>query len=630
MKHNLLSLFAFTTLSLFCNLSYAESIPDKTLLKELEQYSNKHIECSDFSCNSINQAKVDLLDKYIIFSFNVSSRKSSFIELPFKQEDVQIHSVLLNNKPWYQIINSDSKFNVGVPQGEHVVSVKIRMNSNIISLTKKIPNILISSGISINERNGTSVISINEKQTTVESIGETKTPSNVDKSVYPIDSFYQVSRTLKLDNSWKIITTIKPLFETTKSITLEIPLLNGEKILTPDINIENNHAIINLSNQIVSWESTLSSVNQLEIPSVQTNLYSQVFSLESSSLWKYSIKGKNPFSVEGDITSWALWNGEKLNIEFKSPVVLEGKVLSLDNLTVSYHKEHDTNFYNYSLNANTSLAGKTFFTLPDNYKIEKLNINNQTVNIDKNTKKIPIDLNFGNNSISFTISTDTNQNVFKTFPYVQFPENIYNVNYSLTSQDWVFYSGGSNIHTEYILFSSLVFLFIISFITKKINSQLNFLVILFVLFGFLQNSIQIMLLFPILLFLIKFKDLIIQRFEKNKLPLEYNFYQFLLIFFSLAFIFSFLVTLKLGLLDSPSSWILHGGNTIQWFNELYSEKSIWYLEIDSTIYHVFMFVWAIFVSYHLINISKLAFKSIFSFELWIKKQPIITSNEEQS
>lgn len=631
MKKHLLSFLAVTALSFFGqlpNLSLAQALPDKALLNELETYSNQTLPCSEFACNAINHIKFDIVDGHIVTSLSVSSRQSSFITLPFKREEVKLISVLLDGKNWYQIIDSNAQYKIGVPQGEHTLSIKLLMNSSMLSLTGKFPNVEVSSGLSINERNGSSVISmIESKSSTLTKTNNenTNNDNSTEKSSYPTEAFYQVSRTLYLHNSWKLMTQITPLFDTTKSTTLEIALLKGEKILNSDIKVENDKAIVNLSNQPLSWESTLSPVNQLDIPAVQTSSYSQVFSLQSSNLWNSSVKGKNPFQINGDMTSWALWNGEKLTLDFKAPIVLPGKTLSLDQLNISYHKEHDTHFYQYSLTANTSLAGKIFFTLPPDYLIENLTINNKAVNIDKTTKKVPVDLNFGTNTIAFNISTQENQTFYKTFPYVQFPETVYNTHYTLDSEDWILYSGGSDIHTEYILFSSLIFLCIITFLTKKMNPHLHIMVIGFILLGFLQNSLQIMLLLPILLALIKFKNVMIVRFEKNTSSFEYNVYQFLLIAVAFMFMFSFLVTLKLGLLDSPSSWTLYGQNRIDWFNEIYSSQPIWFLQLDSIVYHLFMFAWAIFVSYHLIHISKLIFQSVFAFELWVKKQPVVHS-----
>lgn len=622
MKKYLLSLLAILS---FTQVSMAQSFPDSQMLNDLRKYSNQTIECSEFSCNSINQLSFDFYQQEMIANLTVSSRKTSLIALPFKEDEIKINAILMDNKTWYQVLLEDSIYKVVVPAGEHIVTVRLHPNSSFISLTQKIPNTSVSSLLSLDERNGSFLISIKQSQS------EGSIKNNItEKSNYPTEAFYQVSRTLLLNNSWKVVTTITPLFDTTKNSVLQIPLLKGEKILNSDIKVDNDKAIVSVSNQPLSWESSLASVNQLEVSAIEASNYTQIFSLASSNVWTYSVKGKNPFSIQGDTTSWALWNGEKLDLEFKAPAVLEGKTLSLHNLQVNYRQSHDTHFYEYSLNADTSLAGKTFFTLPDNFKIETLIVNNQSINLDKNTKKIPVDLHFGTNTINFSISTEESQTILKTFPHVEFPENVYNASYSLSSTDWILYSGGANINTEYILFSSLVILLIISFVTKKINPSLNVFVIGFILFGFLQNSLVVMLLLPVLLGLIKFKDFVIQRFEKNHNSLQYNSYQFVLILSAFAFLISFLVTLKLGLLDSPSSWTLYDNNTISWFNEIYNSQPIWYIEIDSTIYHVLMFVWAIFVSYHLVNISKLAFKSIFSFELWIKKQtikPVIESVE---
>lgn len=616
MKKYLLSLLSLFVLSPV----FAQNFPDNEMLNNLQQYSNQKIECSEFSCNSINSVSFDMKQQDIVANFNVSSRQSSFINLPFRQEEVKIHNFLLDNKPWRQVVLEDSSYKVVVPSGEHTLTVNLQAVNNSLSLTEKIQNTSVSNSLVLELRNGSYLINIPTKNNTSAS-----EQNNIDKSVYPTSSFYQVSRTLTLDNSWKIITTVTPLFETHQNTVLSIPLLKGEKVLNSDIKIDNNNAVVSVSSQPLSWESTLSQINQLEIPATQDSHYQQLFSILSSNVWQYSVKGKNPFEINGDTTSWSLWNGEKLLIDFKAPTVLPGKTLSLNNLNVTFKKSHDTYYYEYALTANTSLAGKTYFTIPDNYKIESLTVNNAPVNIDKNTKKIPVDLAFGHNSVEFSIYTDKEQVVFKKFPQVVFPEKVYNAYYSLNSSDWIIYSGGADINTEYILFSSFIFLFILAYITRKISTALPGWAIVFILFGFLQNSLLVMSLLPILLMLIKGKKLVVEHFEKNRKASQYNLYQFLLILFSIVFLISFLITLKLGLLDNPSSWTLYDSTSITWFNELYSSKPLWYIELDSTIYHIVMFLWAIFVSYYLITIAKITFTSIFDFELWIKKpvfQPI--------
>ncbi len=80
MKKYLLSLIS--AFSLFASSSaLAQSFPDKNLLKDLEKYTNQNIECAEFSCNSINQVKLELNNKEVTAYLSVSSRKSSFISL---------------------------------------------------------------------------------------------------------------------------------------------------------------------------------------------------------------------------------------------------------------------------------------------------------------------------------------------------------------------------------------------------------------------------------------------------------------------------------------------------------------------------------------------------------------------
>jgi hypothetical protein len=233
------------------------------------------------------------------------------------------------------------------------------------------------------------------------------------------------------------------------------------------------------------------------------------------------------------------------------------------------------------------------FKLPENFIINSLSVNDQKVNIDKNSKIVSVDLTMGNNKLEFNISSKNSQTVFKSIPYVEFPEKVYNSHYVLFSNDWILFFGGAD-----IIFSSLISLFIVALLTKKISPSLSFVSISFILFGFLQNSFVVMLLLPILLSISYFKSHLVNEFQKNNLNRNiYNLYQFMMILLSLIFIVSFLMTLQIGLLNSPSSWILYN-NGVNWFNEIYSNNTLWYIEIDSFIYHIMMFSWAIFVSYH--------------------------------
>lgn len=312
MKKYLLSLFSL----LFISPLFAQSFPDNTMLNNLQQYSQQTIECSEFACNSINSVNFDKKEQDIVATFNVSSRKNSFITLPFRQEEVKMHDFLLDNKPWYQVVLQDSSYKVVIPIGEHSLTVRFKAINNSLALTQKIQNTSVSKSLNLEERNGSYLISIISKNTE-----QSLDKNNTEKSFYPTNSFYQVSRTLILNNSWKVITTVTPLFDTTQNTVLTIPLLKGEKVLNPDIKIDNDNAVVSVSSQSVSWESSLSQIDQLEIPATQDIHYQQLFSLQSSHLWQYSVKGKNPFDITGDTTSWSLWNGEKLLLNFKAPTV---------------------------------------------------------------------------------------------------------------------------------------------------------------------------------------------------------------------------------------------------------------------------------------------------------------------
>lgn len=609
MKKIILSLL--TLLSF--NYSFAKSFPDSNLLKELEQYSKQTPSCSELSCNSINSINFNLNNKVIQSSFDVSSRQDSFLTLPFSPQEVKIIDISLNNKVWHQIVENNGVYSVIIPKGNHTLSVKIRLVNSSFSLTNLVHNISVSNGLNLDERNNSSIISLKENTSNL------KNETSIDKSNYPTESFYQVSRTLSLDSSWKITTTIKPIFDGSKTNTLEIPLFKGEKLLNSDIKVENDKAIISISNQPISWESNISSVDFLEVPKSNSDLYTQIFSVNSSNIWTFQPKGKNPINISGNSTSWALWNNETIQLQFKTPDVYKGKTLSLSNLDVNIKRENDEYFYQYNLNANTTLATKMSFKLPENFIINSLSVNDQKVNIDKNSKIVSVDLTMGNNKLEFNISSKNSQTVFKSIPYVEFPEKVYNSHYVLFSNDWILFSGGADINSDYIIFSSLISLFIVALLTKKISPSLSFVSISFILFGFLQNSFIVMLLLPILLSISYFKSHLVNEFQKNNIHRNiYNLYQFVMIIVSLLFIVSFLMTLQIGLLNNPSRWILNN-NGINWLNEIYSNKTLWYIEIDSFIYHIIMFSWAIFVSYHLINITKLVFKSIFYFELWIKK-----------
>lgn len=598
MKKILLTLLTIISLS-----ANADNFPSDNMLKDLQEYTNNKIKCADLSCNSINNINIEYHNNIYDINFNISAREDSIIELPININN-NLLDITMDGGKYYKVIKEQNKLKVVINKGNHELKLKLQDSDFIIINNDKL-NVDIDSNLKADSKNGNIIIS---------NFKEKSSHLKDDENKIKMSNYYQVNREIYLDKTWKIKTIVTPIINNNQISNLEVDLIEGEKILNSNIKVENNKALISIENESISWDSELSPKNTIFIQKSSDKKYNQRITITPSEFWKYNVE-KNPNEININYSSWILWENEDLKVNISVPKSIYKNDLSLYNLNIT----KNNNNYEYNFKATSSLANKINIQIPEDYKLSDLIINQQKININEDIKNLPLDLRLGENQIQFNLIESENNKIIKNFPKVKFPKEVHNVKYSYNNyNNWILYSGGADINTDYILISSLLILGIIAFLTSKINKEYTMLSLICILFGFLQSAMFILLILPIILVSIKYKNKIIELHKTTQNNVMYNFYQGMLIILSIIFVVSFLITLKYGLLDNPTSWTLLNTNTIVWLNEAYTDKNIWCIEISSTIYHIIMFIWSIYISNKIIKISKDVFKSIFEYELYIK------------
>lgn len=616
------------TLLFTMSLANAQAIPQDFTLEQLKNYINIKETCSQFSCNSLNEMKVLNVNNeegYLDISLKASARELSLLELPFDANQVNIDDLKIDNKLWYGASNNGEKVSIVIPPGNHNIDFKLKLKSNITILNlfympNNFQNIDLKNKINLIKRNN---------EIFLEFDGLLKNNNQEITTNLPNNNFFIVSRNLTLGNKWRMTTTIYPLsgVDITSPILLKVPLLTGENVLNEDVNVINGSINILVGNNAIKWESLVTPSNSLSVSGNNSNNYIEKWSLSVEKDWLYTFKGVNPINQNGNSYEWLLWPEDEVIFNFDKPAILKGESLNIENLTVSTDYSTQPFVYRVSFTINSSLGGRTYVDIPSNYNVQGLIINQKKVNIGTQENKISLDLNSGVNNIEITLNKPAQWNFKTQLPELKFDKKVVNNNYNIgvpNTNRWILWTGGANLNPAILFWGILLSLVVFSLFLKFLPTPIGFVSWVLLLFGVSQLGIEMAVLVALSIIIISMKSIFYNKINTNRNL--YNNTQIMISICALFILIVILATLNKGLLYNPE---IFSGDRLNWFTEQSDQMSSspWFLSVPIWVYHLLMFIWAIWLSINLIKWGKWFWNLFIKDVLW-KEKPLIQKDNK--
>ncbi len=194
-----------------------------------------------------------------------------------------------------------------------------------------------------------------------------------DSSVAELVPLASLTRTLHLHREWTIETVVERASQAPGALALSVPLLPLERPVG-EISVDSGHARVVLPSGVdrISWNSRLPVTDKIRLVAANNGLWSETWSLESSSRWHVLTSGTPRIGAEQN--TWKPLPGEHLEISVLSPKTLEGPLHSVQNAELEVNAGRDFAQFTLTAVVVSGIGGEVFATLPPDAKLRNLQI----------------------------------------------------------------------------------------------------------------------------------------------------------------------------------------------------------------------------------------------------------------
>ncbi len=570
----------------------------------------------------------------------INSVRDCAVSIPDFENTCKIEEILLDGKKQGFALKQGQKVFTFIPTGIHEITIfvkskKDRINIKFDPLPAKLS--VQTDGI---ETNGV------DKGFFLQNIslyipGSDKNIKKMKNSVN-LTPFPVITREISLGLEWKIKTSIRRYYSQNikKRINTEIQLLKNEKILTPGIEVNNNKLTISLDpgKKIFFFESEIPIMEKIKIYFPENSFQKQIWSVESTPLWDYDIRGGKIYKIENlNKTAFIIQPGGTPVINITKLNPYKGRFLNLESATLVYDLKKTRNSLSIKaeINAGKSLSHKISYE-PDVFSCQSLKINGLKNPVIENNGKITIPVSYGRNTVElFFIEKKEQKRSFLpkiiSFPKIDLGIQSSNISQEITYSNrlfWLIACFGPQLGPAVLFWGYFATIIIFGLILSKIpGSPLKAREWVLLFAGLSIVSPPEIIMVCAFFFILEFKKN--KNWDNSK---YFNLIQTAIILLLLLSAKTIYNAVSQGLLGIPDMQIKGSGS---WAGSL-----IWYTDRSDSllprpfiiksgliVWKTIMFAWAIWIAYFIINKAQYFLTSFKNGGLWKKSKKIKHKNK---
>jgi len=604
----------------------ADEIPSPKLLNELKSKLLEAPACLP-NCATIEKMDISVENDTLFVNMSISAGR-----------DVSV-PILGNRNIWLpekvSVNESDKSYLQLDKQGDLWVMLRKGVHSVELSGSiKGLNQIMLSSRLPIHNLNSkkSDLWKINsDHKSYIELINlDKKSTQSREKTKSEFEPMVEVKRTFYFGLRWYVETEVKLLNSIDKPYALQYNLLENESVLNKEIEVNGQQAILHLRNSHKSyqWRSSLAITPKLILKASDKNQVTERWKMDLSSMWNMTHSGVESEKQVAQnnllMPTFRPWRGEILTLNLEPIQAVKGESLTIESSNLDITQSQRYRDLTLTLKLQSSRAEQYLITLENVKELSSVNIDNVDyfLKINNNQLSIPLKGKAQTVVIKWKEEAGT-QNVYN-FSKIDLNKESVNskISLNLPQNRWVLWTDGPLLGPAVLLWGVLLSVLIFALILGRIkNSPLKSRDWLLLGVGVSTSSILIMLPIVAWIFLLRAKE---QKGESLTGRMR-NFTQVLIVIFTIIALGTIIGAVSVGLLGNPDMMI-QGNNSygfnLNWYSDRVGDSmaqptvisvSMWY-------YRALMLLWAIWISFSLINWLKWAWGIFSHGDMWVSKK----------
>ncbi len=453
-----------------------------------------------------------------------------------------------------------------------------------------------------------------------------------DRSQVAVPPYFLVTRTINLGISALVTTHIARQSDASSPEVLKLPLLPTEQVTTPGIEVKKGVAEVPFPRE--ATEVTLVSTLSLPKDSAPLTLHlnveersarSEIWHLQCGVVWHCGTDGITPTSHTRDgraLSTFHPWPGESLSISAFQPGAAAGSSLTLRKANLTLRPGVRMAQGSLEMAIQTSRATVHTVTIPKSARLESVLVDGVSQAVKSDEGRVRISLLPGIRKV--LISWQDPEGLSTLFRSPQVDAGAAGVNFrvvtELPSERWLLLAGGPPQGPAILLWGYLVLILAAAWLLPRLPyAPLNRAQWVLLGLGLTQVPAGVALFVGGWFYAIG---------SRNSWPWfgrgRQNFLQFVLIMYSLGFLFALTVAVYEGLVSSPDMEVTGAGSYdshLVW----YADRSggalpqVWILSLSIWVWRGFMLAWALWLSKSLLVWLRWAWTEMNHNHFWAPK-----------
>lgn len=456
---------------------------------------------------------------------------------------------------------------------------------------------------------------------------QTEQPADVFDTHSNIPAFAHVSRHIRMGIDWQLVTTVTLESGTALPARLRIPLLDGERVVTDHIQVEDNHAHVNLSesSRSVSWQSTLEQADTLTLKASQSQPWSETWSMEVTPIWNVSYSGIPVIYHQRTggqwNPEWRPWPGEQVLLTITRPQGIEGQTKTIEHSLLSITPGKRASTAELAFTLRSSQGQQHTITLPRDATLQEVSIGGKSVPIRQDGRHVTLPLTPGSQDIH--IKWKEARGIDWWFSSSQVDLGIESVNSRVVINHgydrWVLLSGGIKQGPAVLFWGVLLVIVALAIALGRFRGT-PLRTHSWILLGIGLSTVTpfTALLIAVWIFALYARC----QMKTSRKVSTFNMIQIMLVVLTVLSVIALFNAVSNGLLGNPDMQIAGNGSTrsqLNWYQDRLESAlpQAWIISLPVLVYRILMLAWSMWMAFALINWLKWGWGCFSKDRLWM-------------
>ncbi len=635
-------------------------IPDKDILRELQQWLHQAPECAP-NCVAISGLRLVSESRdgqeYLILEAQVDALADSAFAIPVSEHwtitnikvDGRLNNWLASHKgqDWLYleagrhrvqltgILSGATSFNLKFPERPFNVQ-----NLTDIWEVEGIRNgSLLANEISFTKKAQAMALSSDDKLAGVQSQAQ---------QALAIAPMVKVIRRVWLDNEWRMRTEIERIAPERGDLHVSIPQLDFERVTSASYLPENATIKVHLPSgvQHVFWDSMIERKSQLDFIAKDSPHFIEEWRFQVSHQWRAEFSGVPavwPDNFAEDdlwVFRYLPWQGEQLTVSVQTPTPVKGYSQSFDQVNLRVFSGDQQRRIELEAKYRSSRGGQSHFDVGNGHHLNAL-IDGEKTHLQIQDGKINYTVAPGDHTVKLDWKESLELGFRSQLPQVNLNAPISNVaiQWQVPDNRWVLWTSGPVIGPAIIYWGELLAFLLLAAVVWR-TRLLPIKPYHWLLLGLGLSTQSWWLLVFITLWFVLLS--VHQKYASKQSDTLFNVLQIMLAVFSVFVLLSLLASIPMSLMSRPDMGIMgnqSNGHLLKWYLDAAMDTTpeVVVYSLPMWVYKLAMLSWALWLAFALVSWARWGWQTLNVNGFWRASQQVITepgasgvSNEAES